>query len=145
MANYYAQSRTNYFTVTDEGKYQKLFKTLYATDGSEVYDFSRTDKDGKILHCFGAESDIDCYPNGNPNDVEDSDPDWDYFANELQEILPANEVFAYTSVGHQKLADVSGYAIVITFNKYDTINLDSWIEKTAKELTKDPNFNVKYY
>lgn len=57
MANYYGICRTNYFHVTDEDAYQRLFSNLSAD--SEIEDFSKQDENGQIYHAFGCEDSIE--------------------------------------------------------------------------------------
>ena len=57
MSSYYANSRTNYFRVTDEEKYTKLFANLVC-DEDEVYDFTKVEN-GVTLHAFGGYGSID--------------------------------------------------------------------------------------
>lgn len=58
MSNYYSNSRTNYFRVTDETKFEELFANLVSDDGCEVYDFTKV-VDGVTLHGFGSYGSID--------------------------------------------------------------------------------------
>lgn len=125
MANYLAVSRTNYFRVTDEKRYQDLFEHLVA--GSEIEDFTRT-RDGILYHGFGAYSSIDW------QQKEDSDCDFDYFLRELQKILPHDEAFIYKEVGHEKLRDLGGYAFVVTSKEIKDISLYQWTKCTVEEL-----------
>ncbi len=67
MANYEATSRTNYFHVTDEEAYQKLFARLMGEDS--IVSFDEKDTDGRILHGFGSYSGIEYNPL--PSDFED--------------------------------------------------------------------------
>lgn len=56
MANYESTSRTNYFHVTDEARYQKLISHLC---GTSIETFDETEEDGRILHGFGAYGSVD--------------------------------------------------------------------------------------
>lgn len=51
MADYTATARTNYFRVTDEQRYQKLFKGLISDN--QLFDFTK-EENGGIFHAFGA-------------------------------------------------------------------------------------------
>lgn len=128
MANYYANVRTNYFRVTDEEKYQKLFNRL----GSEyqIEDFSEV-KDGVMYHGFGAYGTIDFY------DENDLEIDFDIFLKEMQEILPDNEAFIYFETGNEKLKYLVGSCIIVTNKEIVSENIDDWAIKKSKELLGD--------
>lgn len=123
MANYAAVSRTNYFRVTDEEAYQKLFSRLTSESGIE--DFTE-ERDGVLWHGFGAYSTIDF------GDGEDED--FNYFLKKLQEILPNDEAFIYKEAGNEKLRHVVGFVIVVTRHFIRGTSLDEWAKEQAKEL-----------
>ena len=123
MANYLATARTNYFRVTDEGKYQELFSKLVSED--DIEDFTEI-KDGITYHGFGAYAPIEYLNN--------DEYEFDMFIEELQKILPENEAFMYFEVGYEKLRFLVGYACVVTHNEIKEMNLDSWAKNTARNL-----------
>ena len=132
MANYEAVSRTNYFRVTDEEKYQKLFSNLVAND--DIYDFTET-KDGATYHGFGSYSSIS-YRLKLSEPTEDGneyDYDFDKFLYGIQDILPDDEAFIYFEVGNEKLRYVNAYAFLVTKEKIDSVDLDM----AAKELVQE--------
>ena len=69
MANFYGIERTNYFKVTDEEKYNALFKRLCTDTGEQVLDFTKTDNEGNTVHGFGAYGCIEFGPE-NEDDEE---------------------------------------------------------------------------
>ena len=140
MANYNTKTRTNYFTVTDEDRYTELFGMLHSEDYIE--DFTET-KDEKILHGFGSYGDIDCYPYGYEEDG-DNESDYDYFLKEIQKILPENEVFAITTIGNEKLCCVDAFVCMVSKDDIKSMDTNTWIEQTAKEMTHIPEFTTKY-
>lgn len=127
MANYNATSRTNYFRVTDEEAYAKLFARLCAE--SNIEDFTK-EKDGIIWHGFGAYDAIDY----KESDDEDAEYDFDGFLKKLQKILPEDEAFMYFESGYEKLRYVSGYVTLCTKNEIHFMSLDTWAKQKAKEL-----------
>lgn len=131
MANYACASRTNYFRVTDEDAYAKLFENLRSEFGVE--DFTETDKDGVVWHGFGSYSTID-YVEPCEDEDEDNDPDFNLFAKQLQEILPENEAFVLLEVGNEKLRYVTGYATIITKNNIRFIDLTETARNECKKL-----------
>lgn len=138
MANYYAHTRTNYFHVTDETRYQVLYKLLGTYD-EEIQDFSKKDTDGTILHAFGANSDIFCRT---PDDDEPDDS-MTYFLQELRKILPNDEVFAIESIGHEKLCYLNAIVILVTPTEIRHINLDDEINTQAAIMTNGTVSNIK--
>lgn len=134
MANYNGASRTNYFRVTDEEKYDELFNNLTAEFGIE--DFTKN-VDGVIWHGFGAYSSID-YLYKDDSEEYDEDEDYEYnfdmFLEELQKILPDNEAFIYMESGHEKLRYVGGSAIICTNKECKSVDLTYFAITTAKEM-----------
>jgi len=130
MAEYLATTRTNYFRVTDEKRYQELFAHLVA-DG-DIEDFTE-ERDGVLYHGFGV------YGSINYEETEDFDYDFDIFLHELQKILPDDEAFIYIESGHEKLRYVDGCAVVVTSREIKNKCLISWTEDTVKELLGEDN------
>ena len=128
MANYEATTRTNYFRVTDEEKWQELFEGLISHD--EIDDYTKK-KDGITYHGFGAYSSIEYM------DAETEECDFDIFINELQKILPDNEAFIYMEVGNEKLRYLTGIVIVATNKEMRSMSLESWAKEQAKLLLGD--------
>lgn len=104
MANWYGASRTNYFKVTDEERYQSLFNRLAGTD-NEVEDFSTT-RNGETYHAFGSYGDILVKSESYDNGEEFSE--WSDFLRSVGEILAPDSVFVYTIVGNEKLRYLTG-------------------------------------
>ena len=134
MANYAAVARTNYFRVTDEEKYQKLFKNLRPE--GHVVDFSCV-VDDQIWHGFGAFTDITY------GDEENSYSDIDIFITKLQDILPDDEAFIYVESGHENLRAVTGYYIVATKKEIRYGNMCEQAARVAGELLGDPEWKTQ--
>ena len=124
MANYMSVSRTNYFRVTDEEKYQVLFSNLCSE--SDIEDFTE-ERDGVLYHGFGTYGSVEYLD-------EDENYNFDLFLNELQKILPDNEAFMYFESGYEKLRYVIGYAVVVTSKEIAYENIGDWAISKAKEL-----------
>ncbi len=129
MADLLGMARTNYFRVTNEERYQELFKHLVAN--GEVEDFTK-EQDGVIYHGFGAYASIDYQ-------VKEDELDFNYFLEELQKILPEDEAFVYQESGHEKLRYGDGCAIVLTSKDVRGECLSSWVEETITELLGKDN------
>ena len=144
MANYEAVSRTNYFRVTDEEKYNELFKNLVGDEG-EVYDFTKTEN-GVTLHAFGSYGPID-YKKPTQNNSEEDDEDYDYdfdgFLAELQKILPEDEAFIYMESGYEKLRYITSFSIVVTKNDIASVDIRSAALEIAKRLLNDKKFDTQ--
>lgn len=149
MANYYGVSRTNYFRVTDEQKYQELFSRLCGED--KIDDFTKTLEDGTLCHGFGSYCSIDYMK---PIQVEAEDPedsyedyecDFDAFCHELQKILPEDEAFIYLESGYEKLRYVVGYYIVVTAKEIRSSGIEEMAIAAASDmLGKDFKTKVNY-
>lgn len=125
MANYYATSRTNYFRVTDEEKYQEIFSKLSSEAGIE--DFSETKDDGSIIHGFGSYSNI-AFEN------EDDDGNFSDTLSELQKILPEDEAFIYLESGYEKLRYVTGFYIIVTKDRISSGDIHTHAIEKAREM-----------
>lgn len=145
MANYEAVSRTNYFRVTDEEKYNELFKNLVGLE-SEICDFTFTKEEkGITLHGFGSYGPISYrVPNSNTDeDYDDEDYDFDQFLAELQAILPENEAFIYMEAGNEKLRYITGFSVVVTKNDIASVDIRSAALEIAKRLLNDKKFDTQ--
>lgn len=137
MANYMAVSRTNYFRVTDEEKYNELFGMLSSED--DIEDFTETDQYGTIWHGFGTYGDVEYY------DEEQDEYDFDEWVSRLQKILPDDEAFILESSGYEKLRYVTGWVMVVTSKEIVSMSCDEWAKNKAKELLgKDFETRTEY-
>lgn len=142
MANYYSNTRTNYFRVTDETKYAELFSHLVGDD-DYIEDFTKTE-DGITLHGFGCQGVIQAIPmDEDPEVAEEWDDDFDGFLKELQKILPDNEAFILTVVGHEKLCYLVGYSIIVTGNNIKSIDINEGAIELARTMLNDGTFTTQ--
>ena len=133
MADWLIMTRTNYFRMTDEEKYQEIFKHL-VTNG-EIKDFTK-EQDGVLYHGFGTYDGIDYQV-----DLEDEESEYDFerFIEELQKILPEDEAFIYQETGYEELRYGDGYALVVTSKEVRSEFISSWVKETVKELLGKDN------
>lgn len=124
MANYTCTSRTNYFSVTDEDAYAKLFANLISDDPIE--DMSET-RDGVLYHAFGCFSPVDFQVNDDENNM-------DTFARMLQQILPENEAFILLEAGNEKLRYIVGMATIITKTTIKCLSLEDIALETCRNI-----------
>ena len=129
MATYYSYTRTNYFRVTSEEKYSELFSRLVGYDDC-IEDFTQTEN-GITLHGFGCQGSISTFPT------------FDGFLEELQDILPDNEAFILTEVGHEKLCYLVGYSLVVTKNDIKSINVNDGAIELARKMLNDETFTTQ--
>ena len=104
MANWYGTTRTNYFKVTDEERYQALFNRL--TGEEPIEDFT-TENNGEIWHGFGAYCDISLLKESAEDNEEDLE-DYDTLLKEISKLLTPDSVFVITCVGNEKLRYLTG-------------------------------------
>lgn len=123
MADYIAATRTSYFKVTDEKKYQVLFAGL-ESNGDDIRDFTEKDNDGSLWHAFGSYGEIDWYPPSNEDD-DYVEPDSDRFYDELSKIMADDCACVIMSAGHENLRYIGGYVVVITKDKVSFNNLNN--------------------
>lgn len=142
MANYYSTSRTNYFKVTDEARFDELFKNLISIEDDEVYDFTKTN-DGVKLHAFGSYGSINYCIKPLQDEDDDYDLDFDSFLTELQKILPDDEAFIYTECGYEKLRYIRAFSIVVTRTKIKTVDLCSDAVRLARNMLKNKKFQTE--
>ena len=135
MANYMATTRTNYFRVTDEEKYDQLIEGL--TPKNNIRDFTKKDEDGTIWHGFGCMGSIDYCPQDN------DECDFDAFIRELQKILPENEAFILMESGYENLCYVVGFVAVVTKDKSKTIDMHTLALECAKEMLGNSDFRSR--
>lgn len=110
MANWYGTTRTNYFKVNDEERYQALFNRL--TGEEPVEDFTK-ESDGETWHAFGSYSDI-MFTKEQKDKCEDEDlEDFDVLLKEISKLLTPDSVFVITCVGNEKLRYLTGICNVV--------------------------------
>lgn len=138
MANWYGQTRTNYFKVKDEERYQELYGRLMGEEAVE--DFTVKKSDGEHWHAFGSYSDICFYERGEDGtiDYDNDQVDMYTFYKEIAKILQDDSVFVITCTGAEKLRYLTGYcAVVFPDGTIVEETLDGFAIKTVKEKYGD--------
>lgn len=125
MANAITVTRTNYFRVTDEEKYQEIWGKLEKLNPGlpGLVDFTKARDDGSFLHAFG------CY-----GEIELSKPDGFDFVGELQGILPEDDMCIIMAITHEKLRYVTGYSILISRDGISHVDLLSETAHKSREI-----------
>lgn len=125
--------RTNYFTVTDESKYENIIEKIKETN--EIYDHKEV-INGKTFHMFGGYDTsfgIECSENDNPEDTA---------AAELQTIIPDNEAILIMENVDEKLRYVHAGCWIITNKEIKYIWLHEIALETAKQMLGNPKWNT---
>lgn len=154
MANYYGDTRTNYFRVTDKDGYDKIIKSIVCNEDS-IHFWTR-EIDGESYYAFGAHDDIsgicECehceeVAQGKVEfDVDEclSELNYDKMCDLLQTVVHPEDAIIITSVGKEKLNYVCGYSTIITKN--GIVHKDLWREamEEAKNLLDNKDYNTTY-
>ena len=138
MANTNTITRTNYFRVTDEEKYQKLFEQLSSED--TIHDFTET-VNGTVLHGFGSYTFIFYYPSDEY--VDENGYSLDGFLEQLQKILPEGDAVIIKEISWEKLRFVDGGYYVITSNEYRYVSMDDAALAAAREMLSDETWTTQ--
>lgn len=136
MANYTCASRTNYFRVTDEAEYEKLFNCLCSEDSIE--DMSET-RNSVIYHAFGSYGSIDYCDDSDPDSMDDIE----VFAKKLQKIMPDDDAFILFESGNEKLRYVTGTALIVTKNSIKCPSIQKIAIDMCKSLLGNDNFDTQ--
>ena len=62
---------------------------------------------------------------------------------ELQKIIPKDEAFIFTEIGHEKLCYLTGYSIIVTKGKIEMIDLRSDSISKAREMLENDKFDTQ--
>lgn len=149
MSNYYGITKTNYFHVNDPEEFKKLMRRVVSDDG-DIDLWEAKDKDGNPIFAFGGYSSISgVYPIKNNNDdSEDEDydeADYDLFTSELQKMIVDGEAIIITEIGHEKLRYLTAYAVVITKDDCQYVNLERRAAVKAKDMLGNQEYNPDAY
>ena len=111
MANWYGTTRTNYFRVKDEARYQELYNRLGGEE--EINDFTHK-VEGETWHGFGSYCDIGYYELDEDGTINyDDQLDITDFFKEISKILEDDSCFVMTCVGNEKLRYLTGICFVV--------------------------------
>ena len=141
MANYISFTRSNYFRVTDPEAFKKIINRVI-TDEDSLELWERTEN-GMTYYAFGAYSSI-C---GLRHEAEDADND-DEFEVEavydaLAKVIAPDDAIIITEIGYEKLRYLTAYAVVITREKTELVELRETSIDVACSLLGNPNFDTR--
>lgn len=146
MANYYGNTRTNYFHVKDEAAFREFMgKVVGDEDGIELW--IRQDAQGNTLFGFGVYGCISGIPvpvlDENGEDTGDTENDYDAFISGLQQHVAEDDAIVIFEAGHQKLCYVGGGALIITAKETYYIDLQTSACKKAAELLQNDKWTTR--
>ena len=141
MANYISFTRSNYFRVADPEAFKKIINCIITDeDGLELWE--RTEN-GMTYYAFGAYSSI-C---GLRHEAEDTDNDGEFEAEAVYEVLSKvvapDDAIIITEIGYEKLRYLTAYAVVITREKTELVELREASIDAACSLLGNPNFDTR--
>ena len=148
MANYYAKTRTNYFSVTDAEKFKQIIALCKASD-DDIYIIESEQENGGIKYGFYCEGSIDGLPEKDDGDdteyCDDDDFDYNYdaFCEALQPILPDDDAVLITEIGSEKMRYLTGQCSVITRNSCKCLDLSHEAVKLAATMLSNPDFTTQ--
>ena len=141
MANYISFTRSNYFRVTDPEAFKKIINRVI-TDEDSLELWERTEN-GTTYHAFGAYSSI-C---GLRHEAEDSDNDDEFEVvavyDALAKVIAPDDAIIITEIGYEKLRYLTAYAVVITREKTELVELREISIDVACSLLGNPNFDTR--
>ena len=149
MAKYNCVTRSSYFYVTDEFKYEKFRQHIVVRDSDERIEFwhkvgdklkSDSVYDGKNMkHAFGGYTQILGYV----EDIEHYDrelmntfPDYNLFLQKLSEIIAPGSACIITEVGNNGLRFIGAKADIVTHKNYRRLTLRDIVRDSLLENEK---------
>jgi hypothetical protein len=143
MADYCGTTRSSYFYVTDEDKYEEFKKHVVAED-LEFWD--EKDKNGKTAHAFGGYCEIDGYVDNIDDDYEDEDyPDYDLFLKKLSELIAPGSACVIMQAGNENLRYVVGDVSVVMHGGIKNDSLESASRRIMENAGINPDDIKLYY
>ena len=146
MANYYGNTRTNYFHVKDEAAFREFMgKVVGDEDGIELW--IRQDAQGNTLFGFGVYGCISGIPvpvlDDNGENTGETENDFDAFTDGLQQHVAEDDAIIIFEAGHEKLRYVGGGATIITAKTIKYIDLQTAACKKAAELLQNDKWTTR--
>ena len=147
MANYYGNTRTNYFHVKDEAAFREFMgKVAGDEDGIDLWDDEKDDQ-GNTLFGFGLYGCIAGIPipvlDENGQDTGETENDFDAFTDGLQQHVAEDDAIIIFEAGHEKLRYVGGGAVIITAKDTKYIDLQTAACKKAAELLQNEKWTTR--
>lgn len=151
MANYYENTRTNYFRVIDKHKFIDIVNNQIMCSESSLDWWSKT-IEGESYYAFGVNDSIDgvceceyCESNKiNEEDECEGEYNFEKMCELLQGVVHPDDAIIITASGYEKLRYVGAYSTIIT--KTEVKHIDIWKEaiKNAKILLNNSEYDSEY-
>lgn len=138
MANYYGNTRTNYFRVIDEDKFNEIMAdVVISEDQLEIW---HEERNGEKYFAFGGYGCLYYEKELEDGSVLD---DIDSFYEQLQTVIHPEDAIILTEVGNEKLRYLIAVSVVITKDMVDFIDLNSESVLLARQLLKNNYYTTK--
>lgn len=147
MSQYYGNTTTNFFKVTDAEAFKAFMQQVKDTELDTVHLWTKENETGTTLFSFGCYASIAgiLLQEGSNFDDDDVEYSFDAFITELQKFLPDGEIVVIKESGHEKLRYVGGHVTVITNSCCEHVNLDDVAYYLAKQMTQNENIKISYF
>ena len=154
MANYYGNTRTNYFRVVDKDKYESIMDSVRCSEG-ELHLWEE-EINGELHFGFGVYDDIngicECehcieVQDGKAEFDEDEcmgEYNYDKMCALLASVVHPEDAVIIVSSGHEKLKFVGGYSTIITKDEIKHIDLWSDSIKSARKILNNEKYTTTY-
>jgi len=136
MADYLSKFLSNYFSVTDTGKFETLIQSCQAE--SVIETFQHTEPDGSIKYGFGSTGTI----HGIPPEGEECGELYAFYG-ELQKLIPPDDAVIVIEIGNEKLNYFTACCTVITQAEIKSGDLDTLALELARKMLNNPEFETQ--
>lgn len=139
MANYYGNTRTNYFRVTDEEKFKNILSKCNVSD-DELETWERN-VDGNKYFAFGGYGSLICYKDSEAEDDDLELDDIEIIYEKLSTVVHPEDAIIITEIGNEKLRYLIGASVIITCNAVEYIDIHDESIKAARKLLNNNRYN----
>ena len=159
MANYYGNTRTNYFRVIDEVKFESIVDSICACE--DTVEYWTQEKNGETYYAFGVNDSIagicecpacnscegcenkDLEGNGECQSCEcESEYSYSKMVNELQKVLHPEDAIIIVEAGYEKLRYVGGNTTIITSTGVEYKDIWNDAINKAKEMLNNDEYST---
>lgn len=147
MANYYGNTRTNYFHVKNPDAFRDFMKTVGASEDN-VHLWEETDRNGEPIFAFGCYGTILGVATDGTDGVEDYGDDGEYydfeeFVFQLSEHVAPNDAVIVIEVGNEKLRYLVGSALIVTDDQYEFLDLNTMAAECAAQMLGNSDWKTR--
>ena len=133
MANYLSWTKSNIFRITDKEKFTDIINNL-VSDGIIEFHEHDGDKEG--------ETKVQFMVDGTPFGYETENGDFELIPviEDIQTLLPDDEVCVIIESGHEKLRYVDGSVLVISKETYFSKRLVEYAQEKSREILRNNDY-----